>query len=541
MAGQKRSLRNIFNYILVVLCLFALMLVWFTVDKYQAIVISEQRNSTADLAAHVVSEQLKLHKSYLIDLGMSMQAERKFRTAFEKKEKESLNALIADQFHQYYTTTGLVDLQRITIYDADFNVFTRASDDEGIAGYSTICPPLLARAKARRGAVRNKPITGLCQHQGKPYHIAIVPIGSLRIMGYAAIIANPAHTLEQIHDLPGMPYSVSMPSGKVLFKTADWPENINTKNSLVARHTIKSDSGESLLTLSVDSDISKMNQRLSDLMLYIFILALSVTALFIYFTRTVFDKRIVLPLMRLRQHMVRVQENQNEIGKNFELSGCKELDELSKEFNHMARELFEAQRALHDKAHTDALTGLPNREALYNSLDQIAAIRQREKKRFSLLMIDLNEFKNINDTMGHHAGDDLIQQVGIRISECLRASDTVARLGGDEFAVLLPTTENRKDAIDVSKRIIQQCTTPYMIGGQEVTVGMSIGIAIYPDTAEDSDYLMRCADKSMYLAKQSHSGYSMCEPFCGKHEACHQGFSSIPLPISSKEQGSGCV
>jgi len=539
MARQKRSLRNFINYILVVMCLLALMLVWFTVDQYQAIVVSEQRNSTANLAAHVVSEQLKLHESYLVDLGMSMQTDRKFRAVFANKDQEALYTLVADQFHQYFTTTELVDLKRITIYDVDFNVVTRASDDEWIAENSTICQPLLARAKARRSAERNKPLIGMCQQQGHPYQMAIVPIGGLRIVGYAAIAANPEHTLEQIKNLPSMPYSVSLPSGKILFKTADWPANINTGDTLIAQHTIKSDRDEPLLVLSVASDISKINQRLSNLMLYILILALSVTALFIFLTRTIFNKRIVFPLMQLKEHMVRVQHNQNELGKNIEFSACRELDELSKEFNHMAKKLFGAQRELHDKAHTDALTGLPNREVLYNRMDQNGAISRRENKRFSLLMIDLNEFKNVNDTMGHHAGDELIRQVGTRISECLRESDTIARLGGDEFAVLLPTTENRGDAIDAAKKIIQQCTTPYIIDGKEVTVGMSVGIAIYPDTADDSDFLMRCADKSMYQAKQSQSGYSMCEPFCGKHEACHQGFSSIPLPVTCKEQRTG--
>lgn len=539
MAGQKRSIRNFINYILVVMCLLALMLVWFTVDQYQAIVVSEQRNSTAALAAHVVSEQLKIHESYLVDLGMTMQTDRKFRAAFTRKDQEALYTLVVDQFHQYFTTTGLVDLKRITIYDLDFNVVTWARGDEKLTENSAICQRLLARAKARRGVDRNKPLIGMCQQQGRPYQMAIIPIGGLRVVGYAAITANPEHSLEQIQNLPGMPYSVSLPSGQILFKTADWPTNINPQNTLIAQHTIKSDSGEPLLVLSVASDISKIHQRLSNLMLYILILALSVTALFIFLTRTIFNKRIVLPLMRLKQHMVRVQHNQNELGKNIEFSACRELDELSKEFNYMARKLFEAQRELHNKAHTDALTGLPNREVLYNRIDQIGEISRRENKRFSLLMIDLNEFKNINDTMGHHAGDELIRQVGKRIKDCLRASDTVARLGGDEFAVLLPTTENRDDAIYASKKIIQQCTTPYIIDGKEVTVGMSIGIAIYPDTAEDSDFLMRCADKSMYQAKQSQCGYSMCEPHCGKHEACHQGFRSIPLHVADVKQRTG--
>jgi len=378
----------------------------------------------------------------------------------------------------------------------------------------------------------------MCQQQGHPYHVAIVPIGGLTVTGYSAIIANPANTLEQIRNLPGMPYRISLPSGKILFKTADWPATIDTRHILTATHTINSDSGEPLLVLTIASDISNMSHRLSELLLHISMLALLVAMLFIFLTRKIFHKRIVLPLMQLSRHMANVQQNQEELGKDIEFSDCKELDELSREFNSMAKKLFEAQRELHNKAHTDSLTGLPNREALYSRLDQSVLLSQRAGTCFSLLMIDLNKFKHVNDTMGHHAGDELIQQVGNRITECLRASDTVARLGGDEFAVLLPTTENREDAIEVSKKIIQQCTTPFIIDGTKVKVGMSIGIAIYPDTAENSDYLMRCADKSMYKAKKSRSGYSICETPCRKHEICHTGFSSVPLDVEIIAQGS---
>lgn len=538
MAGPKRSLRNIINYILVVMGVFALALVWITVDQYQHIVVSEQRHSIELLANHAVSDQLATHEAYLADLGMTMQADEKFRKAYTTEDNQTLQALIADQFHQYFTTTGLVDLQRITIYDADFNSIARASSNELKEDNAAICSSLIARAKARSGVDRNKLFAGMCQQWGLPFHIAILPIGGLTVTGYAAIIANPVNALEQLENLPRMPYQVSLPSGEILFNSANWPQSINTRETLIATHTIADDSGEALFVLDVASDISKMNQRLRDLMLHIFILALLVTALFVLLARSVFRKRIILPLMRLNQHMTNVQYNQDKLGKNIELSGCFELDELSNSFNSMARKLLDAQRELHNKAHTDSLTGLPNREELYNRMEQLVLLSQREGKRFTLLMMDLNEFKQVNDTMGHHAGDELIQQLSGRLTNCLRTSDTVARLGGDEFAILLPTTASREDGVDVAKKIIEHCTVPFVINDSEVTVGVSIGIAIYPETAEDSDYLMRCADKSMYQAKLSRRGYSICEAYCGQHEVCHQGTSSVPLAIAGVWDGS---
>ncbi|MGM0593996.1 MAG: diguanylate cyclase domain-containing protein [Pseudomonadota bacterium] len=521
MALHKRSLRNIINYILILMGLFALLLVWFTVTRYQGIVLSEQRNAVTRLTAHVAEEQLATHASYLIDLGMTMQAERRFRAAFRAKDSASLNRLISDQFHQYFSTTGLVALKQIALYDSDFNLLTRTHRDTAASEAPVLCPALIAQARTRTGTERNKPLTRLCRDQGTPYHSAIVPIGGLTVAGYAAIIADPVNTLAQLQSLPGMPYRISMPSGERLFSSEAWPATPSPDQTLIANHTITLNNGEALLNMEVASDIAKTTERLSALMLQIVLLALLVTALFIFFTRGIFQKRIVYPLMRLNRHMARVQRNQEALGKGIELSGCRELDELSNEFNAMARKLLEAQRELHEKAHTDALTGLPNRETLYSRLEQLERLGKRTGQGFCLLMLDLDKFKQINDTMGHHAGDTLIQQVGQRLSGCLRESDTVARLGGDEFAILLPTIERREDAIEVSQKLLRGCTTPFTIDGKEVSVGASIGIAIYPQTAEDADYLMRCADKSMYAAKRAKSGYNICEERCGKHSVCH--------------------
>lgn len=534
MALHNRSLRNIINYTLVLMGLFALLLVWFTVTRYQGIVLNEQRNAVAHLTAHVVEEQLATHAGYLIDLGMTMQAERRFRAAFRAKDSAILHRLISDQFHQYFTTTGLVALEQIALYDNDFNLLTSAGNTAADTRTGPLCPTLVALARTRTGTERNKSLTGLCREQGRPYHSAIVPIGGLTVAGYTVITADPVNTLAQIQSLPGMPYRISLPSGELQFHTEDWPGSPSPDLTLIAKHTVTQDNGEPLLIMETASDIAKTTQRLSTLMLQIVLVALLVTALFILFTRGMFQKRIVHPLMRLNRHMARVQHNQEALGKGIELSGCKELDELSGEFNAMARKLLEAQQQLHEKAHTDALTGLPNREALYSRLEQLEHLSKRTGQGFGLLMLDLDKFKEVNDSMGHHAGDSLIRQVGQRLRRCLRESDTVARLGGDEFAILLPTLEQREDAERLASKLHSECTAPFYVEGVEVTVGASIGIAIYPQTAEDSDYLMRCADKAMYTAKRSKSGFTICKEKCGKHAVCHsqdiQGSGQHPPP-----------
>lgn len=159
--------------------------------------------------------------------------------------------------------------------------------------------------------------------------------------------------------------------------------------------------------------------------------------------------------------------------------------------------------ALHDE-----LTGLPKRKLLYDRLQQAAFQAQRGRHNAALLIMDLDRFKEINDTLGHHSGDELLKQVGSRLQQALRKSDTVARLGGDEFAILAPESD-AEQAVALAKKVAQLMDSPYSINGMEVGVQTSIGIAVYPEHGEDVDALTRHADVAMYQAKQQGGGYTI--------------------------------
>jgi diguanylate cyclase (GGDEF)-like protein/PAS domain S-box-containing protein len=163
------------------------------------------------------------------------------------------------------------------------------------------------------------------------------------------------------------------------------------------------------------------------------------------------------------------------------------------------------QAALEHQALHDALTGLPNRALLGTRLQVALAAARHDGTSLALLMLDLDRFKEINDTLGHQAGDGLLRQVGARLLEVLRASDTLARLGGDEFAVLLPGT-GLDGAQMVARKLLHAFERPFALEGSRLTVGSSIGIALYPQHAADAESLLRCADVAMYLAKRAVSG-----------------------------------
>ncbi len=153
-------------------------------------------------------------------------------------------------------------------------------------------------------------------------------------------------------------------------------------------------------------------------------------------------------------------------------------------------------------AYYDPLTGLANRSLLKDRAQHDLAQCKRHQSPLSLLFIDLDHFKQINDSLGHQVGDALLKQVGERLSQHVREQDTVARMGGDEFVTVLPETDAEGAAL-VARNFLERLSQPYQVGTHELTVTPSIGIALYPNDGPDFDTLYRCADTAMYRAKQN--------------------------------------
>ncbi|MDE1180796.1 EAL domain-containing protein [Paraburkholderia sp.] len=155
------------------------------------------------------------------------------------------------------------------------------------------------------------------------------------------------------------------------------------------------------------------------------------------------------------------------------------------------------------QANFDALTHLPNRQMFHDRLDQEARISRRSGRRMALMLIDLDRFKEVNDSLGHDTGDVLLIEAARRITSCVRESDTVARLGGDEFTVILPNLDDADSIERIAKQIIETLAEPFQFGADEAFISASVGVTLYPDDARELDVLFKNADQAMYAAKNA--------------------------------------
>jgi len=154
-------------------------------------------------------------------------------------------------------------------------------------------------------------------------------------------------------------------------------------------------------------------------------------------------------------------------------------------------------------ANQDALTGLANRRLFEKRLEHDIAHAQRYNKLISLLYIDLDRFKHINDSCGHRIGDELLIQVAARLKESIRAEDTAARVGGDEFIILLSEVGSKSDVIQIAKKIIRTINKPFHIDEHVINIGCSIGFSLFPEHSNDINSLINVADGAMYQAKEA--------------------------------------
>jgi len=230
-------------------------------------------------------------------------------------------------------------------------------------------------------------------------------------------------------------------------------------------------------------------------------------------------ERIARAIAVFRRSLLRLQQSEQALtATNVSLTTALEQVrtarvDLEQRVQERTRELQETNTALKCSeeqlqrlAFYDGLTGLPNRALLNDRLRMALAAAARQGELIAVMYLDLDGFKDVNDTLGHAAGDGLLIEIGQRIGRCIRGSDTLARTGGDEFTVLLANAGSTEDVTLIAQRIIEAVALPIDVSGQVVRVGTSIGISFYPDDGQDAETLQIAADLAMYKAKKAGRG-----------------------------------
>ena len=220
-------------------------------------------------------------------------------------------------------------------------------------------------------------------------------------------------------------------------------------------------------------------------------------------------RSITRPLSRLSESAARIRNG--DYSDKLEVEGTDEIRALAESFNHMREGLAAHEREMLRLAYEDRLTGLPNRALFNDRLQQAVHAARRNGSPLTVMMMDLDRFKHINDLLGHAVGDDVLREVAGRLRAALRESDTVARLGGDEFAALL-TTGREDRIVEVVRKVLRCMEQPIECNGQSLDVGASIGIACFPEHGDTPGTLIRHADIAMYLAKAANSEFAFYDP-----------------------------
>ena len=219
----------------------------------------------------------------------------------------------------------------------------------------------------------------------------------------------------------------------------------------------------------------------------------------------VFRLSVLLPVKRLIAASREVGRGQYPV---VEVNSRDELGMLAQAFNTMAEEVKNEQAKLHRQANYDVLTGLPNRMMAFERINLEINRVKRSGEQFGLMFIDLDNFKDVNDSLGHAAGDRLLIEIGLRVQACMRDADSVARLGGDEFLVLVANA-GEVNIERIAERVLLAVSEPYDLLGRKVVAKCSIGIALYPDNGTTVEALMANVDNAMYQAKAKQSGSAL--------------------------------
>ena len=484
---------------------------------YHNLALDSQRTTLEEQITSRVSDLRKDMDAESQRLALLVQQEPGFLTAFRDRDSAGIGKLLDTLLARPGSVSMRMKLMNIHVLDNNLNPL--ASSDLSSQEANLFQPPcqgMAAQTIKRAGSDFSKTMSSICAVEGKLYYLYFQPFGDKRHNGYLQMASDMIFNLAKMDIALGMPVKLSLINGTVLYQSTNWPEKLSGTQLATEQTLSFGASVKSTLNVSVLKDVSALQEQLTQTARAILFAVAAATALSILIALRMMQHTVFGPLYRLTEQLRKVRHDKSHLGQRVVVGGNAEMIELSAGFNDMTTRLKELYESLESLAFTDPLTKLPNRTLFHDKLLQAIDTAKRDYKPFALFIMDLDRFKDINDTLGHHVRDVVLQQVAARLRSKLRETDVVARMGGDEFAVMLPTA-TAKHADMAARMLLQALRAPIQVEHQVLDVGASIGIALYPDHGVDANILIQRADVAMYAANTSNAGHVFYETKLDQH------------------------
>ncbi|MEK7796196.1 MAG: EAL domain-containing protein, partial [Pseudomonadota bacterium] len=457
-----------------------------------------------------------------------------FLAAVQNHQAARVTQFLDRQLQYPAVAPNEIRLEKIYVYDSQHRLL--AASTVGTVAGAVATPPcrsLQALAERRKPADRFKPLSGICIANRQPYYAVVLPLGEQAQTGFLHLVMDLTHNLTVAETALGMPVRLSFSDGAVVYRSRSWPESSNPDTHLVVDYSLYAHADTKVyMNLSVSKDMRAFNAKLEETQRFILMLAVVAMLITVGVALAVLQKTTINPLRALTEQLRKLRQDEHALGQRVNIAGNAEVVELGEGFNDMTAHLQTLYRNLQSLASSDPLTKLPNRALFQEQLTQTIAAARHDHKPFALCIMDLDHFKEINDTLGHHVGDLLLAQVAERLRTRLRESDLLARMGGDEFAMLLPGLDERHASM-AARLLLQALQDPFTVndsrdgggraasgtaaGEQSLSIGASIGIVLYPDHGVDTDTLLQRADVAMYAAKRVNTGYAFYDSKLDTH------------------------
>jgi len=392
--------------------------------------------------------------------------------------------------------------------------------------------PALVREAETRGES-----SGIATLDERPYQLVVVPVLAPRPIAWVCMgFAIDERALDEVRRLTGLDVSLWNAATRAPLLISTLPQQERGELGMRAKalaprgrdldetleigdvhyqaltHPLQTADNSRIHTL-LQRSIEEAGRPYRHLELQIF--ALSTLALILALIASVFFARgVSRPLEELAEGAQRIERG--DYATAIDIRQADEIGRLAKAFNRMRTGIADREEHIRYQATHDSLTGLPNRTLFHDRLSEAIEKARQSGESVAIIIMDLNRFKEINDTLGHQFGDELLFEIGHRLTGTLRDSDTVSRLGGDEFAVTVFVREGSL-ATDVAQKIGDVVEAPFTLAGVSIDVTASMGIALYPQHATDAETLMKRADVAMYEAKKNHADFAVYEPGRDEH------------------------